>query len=158
MNIATKIVAAGVSTLALAGGIGAGLAYADPTPPPSTPTPTVSATPTPSASPTAKPDRPRQVRLFRRALHGEVTLAGRQHRVVAFQRGPISKIDKTSVTVTSEDGFAATYVVDDQTKVRKGEGVDIPLSDLKAGDRVYVVALRDGSALTAKRVRLMKPK
>ena len=43
-----------------------------------------------------------------------------------------------------------------ETKVRKGEGVDIPLSDLKPGDRVYVVALKDGSTLTAKRVRLMK--
>ena len=158
MNIATKIIAAGVSTLALAGGIGAGLAYADPTTPPPTPTPTVSATPTPSASPTAKADRARPGRMFRRALHGEVTLAGPKHRVVAFQRGPISKIDKTSVTVTSEDGYTATYVVDDQTKVRKGEGVDIPLSDLKPGDRVFVVALKDGSTLTANRVRLMKQK
>ena len=64
----------------------------------------------------------------RRALHGEVTLAGKQHRVIAFQRGPITKIDKNSVTVTSADDFTATYVINDDTKIRKGQGVDIPLN------------------------------
>lgn len=153
MNIAAKIIAAGVSTIALVGGIGAGLAYADPTPTP-TPTPTASASPTAKDEP--KADRARRGRLFRHALHGEVTLAGKEHRVIAFQRGPITEIDKNSVTVSSEDGYTATYVIDEQTKLRKGQGVDVPLSDLKPGNRVYVVALKDGSTLTAKRIRLMR--
>ena len=154
MKTAAKIIAAGVSTIALAGGIGAGLAYADPTP---TPTPSATASPTAPASPSAKPerkaDRARPHRLFRRALHGEVTLAGKQHHVVAFQRGPITSIEKNSVTVTSADGFQATYVINDETKFRKGKGVETSPSDLKADDRVYVVALKDGSTLTAKRIR-----
>jgi hypothetical protein len=153
MKTAAKIIAAGVSTLALVGGIGAGLAYADPTP---TPTPTATATATPTAKPERKADRDRPRGLVRRALHGEVTLAGEQHRVIAFQRGPITKIDQGSVTVNSADGFEATYVVNGETKIRKGKGDDIDLSDLKAGDRVYVVALKDGSALTAKRIRLLR--
>ena len=156
---AARIIVAGVSTVALAGGIGAGLAYADPSTP--TPTPTVVASPSasPTASPTAKDERKadggRRGRLLRRALHGEVTLAGKQHRVIAFQRGPITKIDKNSVTVTSADDFTATYVINDDTKIRKGQGVDIPLSDLKPGDRVYIVAHKDGSTLTAKRIRAL---
>jgi hypothetical protein len=157
---ATKIIV-GVGGAALLGGIGAGLAYADPTPTP-TPPPTASASPT--ASPSTRAERKAERRadgirprpLLRRALHGEVTLAGKQHRVVAFQRGPIEAIEASSVTVRSEDGFTETYLIDDETKVRKGQGVDVPRSDLKPGDRVYVVALEDGSTLTAKRVRLLR--
>ena len=77
MMTAAKIVVTGVSTLALAGGIGAGIAYADPPSP----------TPTPTASPaqTAQPRNPdqwhprkkRPLALLRRALHGEVTWPAR---------------------------------------------------------------------------------
>ena len=54
-----------------------------------------------------------------RALHGEVTLAGEKHRVIVFQRGPVDKISDTSLTVKSNDGFTATYVLNADTKVRK---------------------------------------
>jgi hypothetical protein len=154
MNKVTKIIVAGVSTVALAGGIGAGLAYADPTPTPS-PSPTASASP--SASPTTKAnpkERKERKGLMAKALHGEVTLAGKKHRVVVFQRGPLEKISDTSITVKSKDGFTASYALTSETKVRKKKD-DLALGDLKVGDRVRVVATKDGSTVTADRVRLL---
>lgn len=151
MNKIAKIVAAGVSTAALVGGIGAGIAAADPG--------TTSPTPTPSASATAKDkatDRhrdglPGRRALLARALHGEATLGGEKHRVVAFQRGVVQEVSATSLTVKSEDGFSATYVLNAETKVRK-QGDKSTVSAIKKGDHVRVLALKDGSTLTAKAV------
>ena len=155
MRTAAKIIIAGVSTVALAGGIGAGLAYADPAGPTPTPTPTPS--PTASASPSEKRAEPREEDRKRRgpratALHGEVTMAGRSHRVVVFQRGPAEKVSQTSLTVKSADGYAATYVVGTATKVRKN-GAAATAADLQADDRIFVVAAKDGSTLRALRIR-----
>jgi hypothetical protein len=151
MNKIAKIVAAGVSTVALVAGIGAGIAAADPT---------TSPTPTPTSTPTAK-DKPADKHrgalparraLLARALHGEATLAGKQHRVVAFQRGVVQQVSATSLTVKSEDGFTATYVLNADTKVHK-QGDKSTISAIKTGDHLRVLALKDGSTLTAKVVR-----
>ena len=160
MKTTAKIIVVGVSTVALACGIGAGMAYADPPSP--SPTPTASASPTANASPTptAQPrhrdrwqgPRLKRLALLRRALHGEVTLAGEEHRVVVFQRGPVEKVGEKSLTVKSEDGYAATYAVSEETVVRKN-GDKATISDLKTGDRVLVVANKDGSTLRALRIR-----
>jgi hypothetical protein len=164
MKELTKIIVAGVSTAALAGGIGAGLAYAD-TPtdePTSTPTATATTSPTeetPAAEPGGKRDQNgfrkravrRQLRFVARALHGEVTLAGEKHRVIAFQRGGVQKVSRTSLTVKSNDGFVETYVLSDDTKVREN-GDKSKLSDIDTSDRVLVVATKDDSTLDARRV------
>lgn len=159
----TKIIVAGVSTVALAGGIGAGLAYADtPTDEP-TSDPTATATTSPTEPPAAEPSGERnqnglrnrfvrrQLRFVARALHGEVTLAGEQHRVIAFQRGGVQKVSRTSLTVKSNDGFVETYVLTEDTKVREN-GDQSTLSEIDTSDRVMVVAAKDGSTLTARRV------
>jgi hypothetical protein len=164
MKELTKIIVAGVSTAALAGGIGAGLAYADaPTDEPtSTPTATATTSPTeetPAAEPGGKRDQNgfrkravrRQLRFVARALHGEVTLAGEKHRVIAFQRGGVQKVSRTSLTVKSNDGFVETYVLSDDTKVREN-GDKSKLSDIDTSDRVLVVATKDDSTLDARRV------
>ena len=157
MNTAAKMIVTGVSTVALACGIGAGLAYADPPNP--TPTPTASASPT---TPTAKPSNPdkrqgprirRFARLAARALHGEVTLAGKEHRVVVFQRGPVQKVSDTSLTVRSSDGYTATYAVSADTVVRK-DGDKATIAEVKSGEEVIVVADKDGSTLKALRIRV----
>ena len=90
--------------------------------------------------------------MLRRALHGEVTLAGEEHRVVVFQRGPVEKVSDTSLTVRSADDYTATYVVGAETTVRKNQD-KATMADLKAGDRVLVVATKDGSTLTAVKIR-----
>ncbi len=159
-----KIIIAGVSTAALAGGIGAGLAYAD-TPADGEPTssPTAAKTSSPTESPTAEPsdkrDRNgfrkrlvrRQLRFVGRALHGEVTLAGEEHRVIVFQRGAVENVSETSLTVTSNDGFVETYVLSDDTKVRENRE-DAAVSDIDTDDRVLVVATKQDSTLNARRV------
>jgi hypothetical protein len=149
----TKLLTAGVAAVALTGGIGATIAAADP----STPAPieSPSASPTAKGDPTAKADRranrrPRAV--LRRAIHGEVTLGGARHRVVDFQRGTVQKVDATSITVASTDGFTATYVVTADTVVRKDKA-KATLSDVKPQDKVGLIAVKDGSTVTAKAIR-----
>jgi len=162
MRQLTKSIAAGVGTVALVGGIGAGLAYADT--PADDPTTSPSATPTTSATetPMAKPGKGdgngfrnrfvrRHLRFVARALHGEVTLAGQKHQVIAFQRGGVAKVNSTSLTVKSNDGFVQTYVLSKVTKVREN-GHDAKVADIDSSDRVLVVASTDDSTLDARRV------
>ena len=147
MNKPAKVIAV-AGTIALAGGIGAGLAYAD--------APTDSPTASPTAQPSGKDRKPvgqaKHRRLVARAIHGEVTLAGQKHRVIAFQRGTVAAVSATSLTVKSPDGYSATYLIKSETKVRQGREPG-RLTDLSADDRVRVVAVKDGSTLTAKRIR-----
>jgi hypothetical protein len=162
MKELTKIAVAGVSTAALAGGIGAGLAYAhtpadDPTTSPSVRVTTSPAHATPTAEPTGDRDGfrkrqfRRQLRFMARALHGEVTLAGEKHEVIAFQRGTVEKASSKSVTVRSNDGFVETYLLSDHTKVREDRD-DATVSDIDRSDRVLVVATKEDSTLNARRV------
>ncbi|MFL6045258.1 MAG: hypothetical protein ACJ72M_09075 [Propionibacteriaceae bacterium] len=153
-----KIIVAGVGTAALAGGIGAGLAYADT---PSDEATAIPSTSSPTDTPTANPDRKGDhdgarrgvVRrhLLARALHGEVTLAGEEHRVIVFQRGEVQKVSRTSVTVKSNDGFVETYALSDETKVRD-KREQAKLSDIDGSDRVLVLAVKDDATLNARRL------
>lgn len=149
----TIILATALSTVALAGAIGVGVAAADPTP---QPTPSATATPAPGTSPTAKPgqaNKPNKAKhnLAQRALHGEVTLGGKKHRVIDFQRGTVAAVSASSITVKSTDDFSATYELDANTKVRHAKE-KASIGDVKTGDKVRVVALKDGSTLTARRI------
>ena len=163
MKDLTKIIVAGVSTAALVGGIGAGLAYAntpseEPTMSPSAPatsnsagTPTVEPTDGRDRNNARKPFVRHQLRFVARALHGEVTLAGEKHRVIAFQRGQVQNVGQTSVRVKSNDGFVETYALGGDTKVREN-GEKAKISDIDTSDRVLVVALKEDSTLKARRV------
>jgi hypothetical protein len=161
MKELTKSIFAGVSTVALAGGVGAGLAYADMPSDEPTATPTVTSTNSPTETPKAKPsgkrDQNRHRRgfvrrhLLARALHGEATLAGDEYRIIAFQRGEVQKVGRTSVTVKSNDGFVETYALGDDTKVRENRE-RAKISDIDTSDRVLVVALKNDSTLNARRV------
>ena len=151
------IVATALSTVALAGAIGVGVASADPT---TSPTPSATASPTAGSTPAhpgtnkaGKAGKAGKAKrsLVQRALHGEVTLGGKKHRVVDFQRGTVSAVSSTSISVTSVDGFAATYVVDSSTVVRHAKQVEA-IGDVKTGDKVRVIATKDGSTLTARRI------
>jgi hypothetical protein len=71
--------------------------------------------------------------------------------VIAFQRGGVQKISRTSLTVKSNDGFVETYALSDDTKVREN-GDKAKLSDIDSTDRVLVVATKDDSTLNARRV------
>jgi hypothetical protein len=142
----TMIIGAAAVAVALTGGISATIASAD------TPSPAPSASPSASPSTGAKDKAAKKHRTLQaRALHGEVTLGGKKHRVVDFQRGAVEKVSGTSLTVRSADGFTATYVVDAQTKVRKDKA-QAAIADVRVGDKVRVVAPQEGSTSTAKRI------
>ena len=51
----------------------------------------------------------------------------------------------------SNDGFVATYLLSEDTKVRE-DRKDAGVSDIDASDRILVVATKDGSTLNARRV------
>src|SRR4029079_19352332 len=58
--------------------------------------------------------------LLGRVLHGELTVrAGDGTRAEEVQRGRLTAVSSSSVTVVSTDGFSATYKVTSSTVVRK---------------------------------------
>lgn len=81
-------------------------------------------------------------------LHGEQTIRTPEgdYLDVAVQIGSIEAADATSITVTSEDGYTASYALTDQTLIR----VDRTAADaeaLEVGQPARVLADSDGAAL-----------
>ena len=140
MNLKSRIAAVGV-----------GVSYADnpstsPAPPSASPSTSSPGTHADKAGAHAKRA------LLKRALHGELTVGGKEKtRVIDFQRGTVQKVAGTAITLKSTDGFTATYVVTTETKVRKA-GEPAKIGDIKAGDKVRVVALKQGDTSTARLV------
>ena len=85
------------------------------------------------------------MRMGRRGLlshleHGQLTLQTKKgDRTVDLQRGVVSAVSPTSISVTSPDKFAGTYDVDSSTKVRTRAGL-VSISAVHQGDQVFVVA------------------
>ncbi|WP_101832431.1 DUF5666 domain-containing protein [Frankia canadensis] len=148
-------VAAAAGMLGLGLGIGVGLSGT-----------AASAAPAPehgprATAPRAAGDHPRLAearRLFGgdgsgRGLHGEATIrTDKGLEVVDGQRGTVSAISATSISVTSEDGFAATYVINGNTKIR-ADRADATITDLHQGDSVVVRARTTNGTRTAVFVR-----
>ena len=78
--------------------------------------------------------------MLARIEHGQLTLQTKQgDRTVDLQRGTVSAVTPTSISVTSPDNFAGTYTVDSSTKVRTRSGL-VSISAVHKGDKVFVVA------------------
>lgn len=92
-------------------------------------------------------------RLGKRALHGEFVAEGKDGTYVTVdgQRGAVTQVSSTRITVKSADGFTATYVVTAGTKVRI-DGNPGKIGDVKVGDVALVLATKAGDAKTAKGV------
>jgi hypothetical protein len=174
----TRIIAAAAVVAGLAGGATGVALAAD-----NTPTSTVS--PTPSASPSAgapKGDgaRPKLPKGLRPGgprvghglgmlggggpVHGEFVVPDGNggFRTVVVQRGEVTAVSKTSITVVSEDKFATTYAVtadtlvnaarDGITTIKKGAKVSVTAT--KAGGKATAVHIGDQSARKAMKERL----
>jgi hypothetical protein len=88
---------------------------------------------------------------FPGALHGTFVVPnqdGTGYQTVQMQHGTVTAVSATSISVTSEDGFAATYVVDADTKVNR----DGAIADIAADADVMVMAVVDGDTATAQRI------
>jgi hypothetical protein len=118
------------------------------------PKPSATSSPSPTSTPTATAQRLAAARLL--ALpgaieHGVFTVAtGTGSQVVDVQRGTVAAGGSaTSVSVTSADGFSATYsfdassVVASWDKSKGGNSASSP-ADIHAGDRVEVIATTGG--------------
>jgi hypothetical protein len=90
---------------------------------------------------------------LRHVLHGTFTVQGQSGpTTMTVQRGTITAASATSVTVTSSDGFAATYVISSSTVVKR-DRTTVTGDKLVVGEAAVVRA----SAGTASVVRDLSP-
>ena len=87
-----------------------------------------------------------------RALHGEAVVADGKDgfRTVAFQRGEVTEVSATAITVKSADNFIRTYALTATTKVNRGRAA---VGDIKTGHRVAVLAVVVDETATAQGIR-----
>jgi hypothetical protein len=121
----------------------------------------LAADPAPSASASAAaPDGQRKTRAERRAalrkylrkntLHGEITVQGKDGvKTIVVQRGTVTAVTSTSVSVKSTDGFTATWTFGDKLKIMQNKTA-VQASALKSGAEVGVAGTKEGSADTAR--------
>jgi hypothetical protein len=110
------------------------------------------AAPSPSASAAPQKEHRRAIRRYLRknTLHGEVTVQGKDGvRTIVVQRGTVTAVTSTSVSVKSTDGFAATWTFGDKLKLVQDKKA-VPPSALKAGETIGVAGTKDGSTDTAR--------
>jgi hypothetical protein len=82
------------------------------------------------------------------AVHGQIVIPkpGGGYQTVDIQRGTVTAVSSTSITLKSADGFTKTYTVTSSTLVdaqRSGIG------SIKVGNEASVVATQNGSVATA---------
>lgn len=150
----TKIaLVAGTALLALVG-VGGGVAFAaggdGGAPATDASLTAATASTTPSTGTTPKAHKAKS--LLDRVEHGEVTLHTKKgDETLDIQRGQVSAVTATTVTVRSADGFTATYTLGSGSKVlSKGKAATI--GAVHDGDRVAVRATNSASTLTVDRL------
>ena len=81
-------------------------------------------------------------------VHGQVTVpkSGGGYQTVDVQRGTVTAVSSSSITVKSADGYSATYAVSSSTEVNaQAAGI----GTVKDGDTVAVMATVSGKTATA---------
>lgn len=93
--------------------------------------------------------------LVGRALHGELVVAGKDGKTVdvAVQRGQVTAVSPTSITLRSTDGFSRTYVLTTDSKIHVGKTTST-VADVQTGAQGAVVATKDGAAYDVRRLTL----
>jgi len=121
--------------------------------------------PEPSASPTAGPDGKRRpgdpkagwrkrhaarVLLRGNTLHGEAVVQTKEGtKTVVVQRGTVTAITDTSVTLKSTDGFTLTWTYGDKLHVVEHR-TSVKADAIKVGDEIGVAGARDGDRTLAR--------
>jgi hypothetical protein len=149
------LILAGVAVTALLAGAGVAMAATSGSPAAASPAGGTVATPSPSG----RPAYPHQGRPGGfgfgigfggpfGAVHGQfvVPRSGGGYQTIDTQRGSVTAVSPTSITVKSADGFSKTYQVVSSTNVdAKRNGI----STVKTGHQVMVTATDSGSTATA---------
>ncbi|HEY7224921.1 MAG TPA: hypothetical protein VH561_15210 [Micromonosporaceae bacterium] len=120
-----------------------------------------SASDTAATDASAGPDRPRvrhpRLRfVFRNTLHGEATVQTEDGLLtVVAQRGTVTAVSATSLTVRSTDGYELTWAIGANTVVVVDRARS-QISAVPSGTEVGVAGSRDGQTVTARLVVVPK--
>jgi PPE-repeat protein len=119
------------------------------------------ASPDPSPSASAGTDKERakpgwrkrhlnRVLLRRNILHGEAVVQTKDGtKTILVQRGQVTAIDDTTMTVKSSDGYTQTWTFGDPIRVFERRNTVQP-KDVAVGTQVGVAGTKDGDTSTAK--------
>jgi hypothetical protein len=93
-----------------------------------------------------------------RAIRGDAVVGDRQgqFRNVHFDRGTLESVDGTTLVIKEDDGKIVNVGTNDQTRIRR-DREQAQLSDLKPGDHVAALQVKDGDTFTTKFVRAISP-
>ena len=149
------LILAGVAVTALLAGAGVAMAATSGSPASGTAAASPAGGTVATPSPSARPAFPHQGRPGGfgfggpfGAVHGQfvVPKSGGGYQTIDTQRGSVTAVSPTSITVKSADGFSKTYQVVSSTNVdAQRDGI----STVKAGHQVAVTATVSGSTVTA---------
>jgi len=113
-------------------------------------------TPPPAGAGPLVPGRPGLPRadLLRAVVRADLTVVRRDGSTVLvhYERGEITALSETSITVKGRDGKSATFALTPDTRVRERRR-PATISDLEVGDRVMVFGTNDNGAYTAFLIR-----
>jgi hypothetical protein len=113
-------------------------------------------TPSPEAS-TGSGDAPRKLRRYLRknTLHGEVTIQTKKQgtKTVVVQRGSVTAVDASKVTVKSSDGFTLTWAFGDKVRVVQDKKT-VEKSALKTGEEIGIAGTKTGDANDARLIAI----
>ena len=94
----------------------------------------------------------------RNVEHGEVVVQTKQgDKTIDVQRGTVTAIDDTSVTVKSADGFTQTWVFGKPLRVIEHR-TTIQANAVKVGTEIGVAGAKNGSTVTANLIVIPLPK
>ena len=92
--------------------------------------------------------------LRKNTLHGELTVQGKKGvRTVLVQRGTVTAVTATTVSVKSSDGFALTWTLGDKLRVVQ-DRTAVDAAAVKAGAQVGVAGAEDGDKNVARLVAI----
>ncbi|MDQ1585171.1 MAG: hypothetical protein QOJ90_1901 [Actinomycetota bacterium] len=85
------------------------------------------------------------------ALHGELVVPGPGggYQTVLIQRGKVTAVSSTSITLKSDDGFTSTYIVTADTMVNAARD---GIATIKKGADANVLAVKKAGKATALRI------
>lgn len=106
---------------------------------------------TPSAGTGDAPRRALRKYLRKNTLHGEVAIQTRNDGVktIVVQRGSVTAVTSTGISVKSTDGFALTWTFDDKLRVVQDKK-KVETSALKTGEEIGIAGVKDGDASAAR--------
>jgi hypothetical protein len=84
-------------------------------------------------------------------VHGQIVLAkpGGGYQTVDFQNGTVTKVDSTSITLKSADGFTHSYPITSSTIVSAGRN---GIGSVANGNSAIVIATVSGRTANAARI------